>query len=122
MVLSKRKPAARKDKIILLNASKRYLKGKPKNYLPEDQICAIAALYQKGDGVEGELAIITIDEAEKADYNLSPSRWVGQSDSAEVGSVPNLIHALERLNKQDIQLTSDLLRLMRPLSDMKVTQ
>lgn len=29
-------PAARKDKIVLLNASKRLKKGKPKNYIPED--------------------------------------------------------------------------------------
>ena len=36
VVLNKRKPAARKDKIVLLNASKRLKKGKPKNYIPED--------------------------------------------------------------------------------------
>ena len=36
VVLNKRKPAARKDKIVLLNASQRVKKGKPKNYIPED--------------------------------------------------------------------------------------
>lgn len=118
VVLTKRKPASRKDKIVLLNASKRYLKGKPKNYLPEDQIRSIATLYQKGEVVEGELATIRKDDAEKADYNLSPSRWVGQSDSAEVGSIPSLIRTLERLNEKDTLLTSDLLCLLRPLSDV----
>jgi type I restriction enzyme M protein len=36
VVLNRRKPAARKDKIALLNASKRVKKGKPKNYIPEE--------------------------------------------------------------------------------------
>jgi type I restriction enzyme M protein len=38
VVLNKRKHAARRDKIVLLNASRRFLKGRPKNYLPEADI------------------------------------------------------------------------------------
>jgi len=116
VVLSKRKPAARKNKIILLNASKRYLKGKPKNYLPEDQIRAIAALYQKGEAADGELAVISQEEAVNADYNLSPSRWVGQNDGLEVGSIAGLLNSLQMLNEQEASLTSELLNLLRPLA------
>ena len=36
VVLSKRKPEARKGKIVLVNASRRVGKGRPKNYIPED--------------------------------------------------------------------------------------
>lgn len=117
VVLNKRKPAARKGKIFLLNASRHFRKGRPKNYLPEEDIRALAAMYLKGEAVERELAAITTQQAEEADYNLSPSKWVGQNDGAEVGSVPNLIHALEKLNEQEIGLTSELLRLLRPLSN-----
>ena len=80
VVLSKRKPAARKDKIVLLNASRRVQKGRPKNYIPEEDIRPLAAAYLKGEPVEGEVAVITRQQAEEADYNLSPSRWVGQVD------------------------------------------
>src|SRR5258707_1126499 len=52
VVLNKRKPAARKDKIVLLNASKRLKKGKPKNYIPETDIRPLAALYLKGEHVD----------------------------------------------------------------------
>ena len=38
VVLSKRKPVARKDKIVLVNASRRVRKGRPKNYIPEEDI------------------------------------------------------------------------------------
>jgi type I restriction enzyme M protein len=104
VVLSKRKPAARKDKIILLNASKRYLKGKPKNYLPEDQIRAIAALFQKGEATEGELALISNDEAEQADYNLSPSRWVGQSEDTNHRSILELVNLVSDLSAESQSL------------------
>jgi len=80
VVLNKRKPAARKDRIILLNASRRVRKGKPKNFIPEDGIRPLAAAYLKGEPVEGEIAVITRQQAEEADYNLSPSRWVGKAN------------------------------------------
>ncbi len=80
VVLNKRKPAARKDKIVLLNASKRLKKGKPKNYIPEDAIRPLAAAYLKGEPVDGEIAVITRQQAEEADYNLEPEP-VGRTSS-----------------------------------------
>ena len=76
VVLLKSKPAARKGKIVLLNASRRVRKGRPKNFIPEDDIRPLAAAYQKGEPVEGEIAIITREQAKETDYNLSPNRWV----------------------------------------------
>ena len=117
VVLSKRKPAARKNKIILLNASKRFLKGKPKNYLPEDQIRAIAALYQKGETVEGELAIIGAEKAAESDYNLSPSRWVAHSDSAEFGSVSTLLDRLVALDHEAHRISTTIFKLLTGVAD-----
>jgi type I restriction enzyme M protein len=76
IVLSKRKPTRRKGRIVLLNASRHFLKGKPKNYLSEDHIRSLAASFLKGEPIDGELAVITAQDAADADYNLSPSRWV----------------------------------------------
>lgn len=66
--------------------------------------------------MDDEVVIITTQQAEEADYNLSPSKWVGQNNGAKVGSVPSLIQAFEKLNEQEAGLTSELLRLLRPLS------
>jgi type I restriction enzyme M protein len=116
VVLRKNKPAERREKIVLLNASRHFKKGRPKNYLPEEDIRPLAAMYLKSEPVEAELAVITREQAEEADYNLSPNKWVKQNGGAEVGSVPALIRELERLSQQDARSTSDLLRLLRPLS------
>ena len=106
VVLSKRKPKARKDRIVLLNAGRRVRKGRPKNYIPEEDIGPIAAAFLKGEPVEGEIAVITREQAKEADYNLSPSRWVGQTQSEETRSISELVASLEKLSN-DIQSSDE---------------
>ena len=53
VVLSKRKPEARKGKMVLVNASRRVGKGRPKNYIPEEDIRPIAAAFLKGRACRG---------------------------------------------------------------------
>ena len=117
VVLSKRKPAARKDKMILLNASKRLKKGRPKNYIPEDAIRPLAAAYLKGEALDGEIAVITRQQVEEADYNLSPSRWVGQSSSVEVGSIGALVRELSELDRETHRLSATISKLLEGIVD-----
>ena len=100
VVLSKRKAHSRKGKIVLVNASKRVAKGRPKNYIPGEDIRPIATAFLRGDPVEGEVAVITREQGAEADYNLSPSRWVGQFQSEETQSIPELLEALRKLFKR----------------------
>ncbi len=111
VVLSKRKPAARKNKIVLLNASRRVGKGRPKNFIPEEDIRPLAVAFRKGEPVEGEVAVITREQAEQADYNLSPSRWVEQALAADTSSVSELVASLEQLSG-DILASDKLLLTM----------
>ncbi len=117
VVLSKRKPAVRKNKIILLNASRRVGKGRPKNFIPEEDIRPLAAAFRKGEPVEGEVAVITREQAAQADYNLSPSRWVGQGSSAEIGSVSVLLKELVSLDDEAHQLSVSLSKLLAGVVD-----
>lgn len=112
VMLSKRKPTARKDRIVLLNASRRVKKGQPKNYIPEDAIRPLAAEFLKGEPVDGEIAVITREQAAEADYNLSPSRWVGQNNSAEVGSVQALLRELTQLDGEAHRLSAVISNLL----------
>ena len=118
LVLSKRKPEARKGKIVLLNASRRVGKGQPKNYIPEEDIRPLAADFLKGEPVEREVAVITQAEAAEADYNLSPSRWVGSSEDAGLKSISSLLTELCSLTKQDAKVTNDLLGILLPLTEV----
>ncbi len=117
VVLSKRKPASRKDRIVLLNASRRVAKGRPKNFIPEADIRPLAAAFLKGEPVAGEIAVITRQQAEDADYNLSPSRWVGQSSSTEVGSISALVRELMALDGEAHRLSARISALLAGVVD-----
>ena len=112
VVLSKRKPEARKGKIVLVNASRRVGKGRPKNYVPEDDIRPIAAAFLKGDPVEGEVAVITREQAAEADYNLSPSRWVGQADDVAQRPISEIIADMQRLDEEAREVNASLARML----------
>ena len=115
VVLSKRKLEARRDKIVLVNASRRVGKGRPKNYVPEEDIRPIAAAFLKGEPVEGEVAVITREQAEEADYNLSPSRWVGQADDVSQRPISEIIADMQRLDEEARELDASLAKMLAGL-------
>jgi len=82
MVVNRRK--RKPGEILLINASKLFAKGRPKNYLEEQHIVRIAELYRAWEPVDGLAAVITTAEAARNDYNLSPSRYVSAGEQDEV--------------------------------------
>lgn len=108
VVLNSKKPAARKGKIVLLNASKRLKKGKPKNYIPDEAIRPLAAAFLKGVPVEGEIAVITGEQAEDADYNLSPSRWVGNAAGGDETSLKDILDRFDTIIAAEADISRDL--------------
>ena len=115
VVLSKRKPAARKNKIVLLNASKHVRKGRPKNFIPEEDIRPLAEAFMKGEPVEGEVAVITREQAEEADYNLSPNRWVGQTDDIVHRPIKAILAEMKRLDEEARETDALLAKMLEPL-------
>lgn len=117
IVLSKRKPAQRRGKVVLLNASQRYAKGKPKNFIPDADVADLAQLYLAGLPVEGEVAVVDVADVAEADYNLNPSQWVRVRERADDVPIGLLIAELERLHDEDVVETASLLALLRPLAE-----
>ncbi len=108
VVLSKRKPEERKGRITLLNASRRVRKGRPKNYIPKEDLRPLAAAFLKAEPVEGELNVITLEQAAEADYNLSPSRWVGQAAGGAEADLSDVIKRLESVIAEEAAVSAGL--------------
>ena len=115
VVLSKRKSPARSNKIVLLNASRRVRKGRPKNYIPEEDIRPLAAMFLKGEPVEGEVAVITQEQAQEADYNLSPSRWVGQVETVVQRPISEILADMQRLDEDAREINASLAKMLGKL-------
>ena len=108
IVINKSKRDERKGQILLMNASKLFKKGRPKNYLPDENIEQIADIYLNWIEEEGISKIITREEAARNDYNLSPSRYVAQNGEDDTlpleDAVVQLKEAEEEREKADAQL------------------
>ncbi len=110
LMVNRRKP--RRGEILLINASQQFAKGRPKNYLTEEHIARIAALYREWRAEEGISTIITTDETARNDYNLSPSRYVSVNGKEEVlpleEAVVRLLEAEEERAEADRALNEVL--------------
>jgi len=73
-----------KGEILLVNASKRFAKGKPKNYLTDDGIAEIGDTMGDWRASDQLSTIIKISDAVSNDFNLSPSRYVRADGQEEV--------------------------------------
>lgn len=115
VVINKRKPAARRGKVVLLNASQRFTKGKPKNYISEEDVSDLAQVFQAGEPVDGELALIDSADVAAADYNLSPSRWVEVEKDVDHASIDSLVAELQHLHDEDVAATARIVEMLRPV-------
>lgn len=82
LVINKKKK--HKGEIVLINASKLFAKGRPKNYLTDENIQKVYKIYSEWKNEEGISKVINSEEVIKNDYNLSPSRYVSQNGGEEV--------------------------------------
>jgi type I restriction enzyme M protein len=111
LFLNKRKPADRRNKLFLLNASKEFRKGSPKNYVPEDSILRIAETFKCWRQEEKFSRVVTVEEIEKNDFNISPSRYVHTADAEEFRPLAEIVEELEHLQSESLE-TEKSLRLL----------
>ncbi len=106
LVINKDKPHP--GEILLINAAKHFAKGRPKNYLTDEHIAAIAGIYHDWRAEDGLSAIITKEEAARNDYNLSPSRYVASNDEEEVIPLEEAVVLLQEAEEERAEADREL--------------
>ena len=91
LLLNRSKPIERKAQILLLNLSKYFVSEKPKNVLTDEGIDVAAEAYQAWESREQLSTVITVEDARKTDYNLSPSQFVDVGDKVEHRPIPEIL-------------------------------
>jgi len=112
LFLRKQKPEERKGKILLINASREFQKGKPKNYLGEENITKIVDVYKNFKEVEGLSKIITLEEAKETDYNISPSRFVSIIEEENYRSISEIKAELEKAEEKRRKVEEKLIKIL----------
>ncbi len=106
MVINKRK--RKKGEILLINASKLFSKGRPKNFLEENHIGQIAKIYQAWKAEDAVANVISKAEVAKNDYNLSPSRYVSTGGETEVLPLDEAIILLQEAEEEGANADKEL--------------
>jgi type I restriction enzyme M protein len=100
IVLNKAKPKARQGKLFLLNASREFVKGDPKNYISDDAIVRIADTFIEWKEVEKYSRIVSAEEIAKNDYNISPSRYIHTGAADEYRPIAEIVEEFQSLEDQ----------------------
>jgi len=115
LFLNKAKPADRKEKLFLLNAAKSFIKGDPKNYIPDEQIEQISQTFIEWQEVENFSRRVDLAEIVKNDYNISPSRYIHTGEKEEYRPIPEILEELNELESQATETDRELKEILRRL-------
>ena len=99
----------------MMNAGKRFTKGRPKNHLSDEDIDYLAGIWAKGEDVEGELKSIEVAEITASDYNLSPDKWVIQVDDTVRRPIAEIMADLLKLDDEARAIDSKVAELVSDL-------
>ena len=108
VVLNRAKSKERRGKVVLVNASSEFEKGRPKNYLSEKALSRITAVFHDGIDTERLVRVVTTAEIAANDYNLSPSRYVASKAVAEHRDVLSILQELRGVTTEAAGLDREL--------------
>jgi len=115
LFLRKAKPAERRGKMLLVNASKVFAKGDPKNYIPEDGIERIASTFLAWREEDKFSRIVAKEEIVRTDYNISPSRHIHVSDAEEYRPIAEIIDEIDVLEAETKETSAALKNVLRKM-------
>jgi len=116
LILNKNKPKERKDRIMLINTSLEFEKGRPKNFIPDDKIEKIAKAFHDWKNIDKFTKIISNEEVGGNDYNLSPSRYVGNGKEEEYRNVDEILVELAELEEEREKTDRELNEIMKKIT------
>lgn len=95
LVLRKRKPAARKKKVLIADASRLFRKGRAQNYLEPTHAKEITAWYRDFSDVQDAARVVSLEEIETENWTLNISRYVLPPLSEDIPPLPEAIAAFK---------------------------
>jgi type I restriction enzyme M protein len=108
IVIFLNKAKKHKDKVFMINASKEFAKGDPKNYITVEGIEKIAKTFIEFKEVEKFSKFISKDEIVANDYNISPSRYIHVSEDQEHRAIEDIVAELREVEKEAKQVDRDV--------------
>ena len=115
LFLNRAKPKARKDKVLLVNASALFEKGDPKNFIPEASIKRITKILTSWKEEEKLSCKVELAELQKNDYNISPSRYIHTADAETYRPLAEIVQELDAAEAEAKKADRELRKILKKL-------
>ena len=90
-ILRRKKPAKRKNKVLIVDASSLFRKGRARNSLAPEHGKQIVKWFQAFKGVKNRAKVVTCDEIKDKDWKLNTSRYVLPPVGEDIPSLPEAV-------------------------------
>ena len=100
LFLNESKPKERQGKVLLVNASQVFKKGRPKNFIPPEDVQHIADTLIDWKEEEKLSRIVDLAELRKNDYNISPSRYIHTADAETYRPIAEIVMELDAIEEE----------------------
>lgn len=95
MVLRSKKPAERRKKVLIIDASSLFRKGRAQNFLDLEHGEQIVNLYHAFENVDGRAKVITLDAIKDEGWTLNISRYVLPPIGQDIPPLPEAVAAFK---------------------------
>jgi type I restriction enzyme M protein len=113
LIFRSRKPADKRGKVLMMDASGLYLRGRNQNTLEPDHVERILIWYQAFADVEGHAKLVTLDEIAGNDWNLNIPRYVEPIIEEETITVEQALANLQQSLESAYEAEEHLQKLLR---------
>jgi type I restriction enzyme M protein len=95
VVLRRKKPVERKNKVLIIDASSLFRKGRAQNFLDFEHSDQIVAWYRAFEDVEDRAKVASLDEIKKEGWTLNISRYVLPPIGQDIPPLPEAVEAFK---------------------------
>jgi type I restriction enzyme M protein len=95
LVLRQRKAKEKSRKVMIMDASRRFRKGRAQNYLEPEHITEILSWYGNFEDVEDHARVVSLEEIEKEGWTLNISRYVLPPIGADIPPLDEALAAFK---------------------------
>ncbi|QKK08984.1 MAG: SAM-dependent DNA methyltransferase [Planctomycetota bacterium] len=91
MILRRKKPAARKKKVLVIDASSMFRKGRAQNFLDPEHAEQIVGMYRAFQDVEDRAKVVSLAEIKQEGWTLNISRYVLPPIGEDIPPLPEAV-------------------------------
>ena len=91
VILRRKKPAARKNNVLIIDASGLFRKGRAQNFLDPEHGDQIVKWFQSFKDVKDHAKVISLDEIKEEDWTLNISRYVLPPIGKDIPPLPEAV-------------------------------